>query len=163
LAITGDFQIADAKRLVEKYFGPIQPGPPLDRPRRWIPALDGEKIIEANDRVPQERTYFAWPTPAFFEPGDAELDLASLILADGLSSRLQNTLVYQKQLCTNVSAFQNSMEIAGFFVVIATARPGASLAQVEQNVTGEIARLANEGPTPEELKRAQNKWEFQYV
>ena len=163
LAVTGDFQVAEAKRLIQKYYGPIPPGPALDRPQHWIPALDSEKIIEARDHVPQERTYIAWPTPAFFDPGDAELGLASLILSDGLSSRLQNSLVYQKQLCTSVNAFQNSMEIAGFFAMIATARPGASLAQVEQGVTDEIARLAKEGPTAEELSRAKNKWEFRYV
>lgn len=163
LAITGDFQVAEARRLVEKYFGPISPGPALDRPRRWIPALEGERIVEANDRVPQERTYFAWATPAYFEQGDAELELAALILADGLSSRLRNSLVYQKQLCSSVEAFQSGMEIAGLFAVIATARRGVSLKDVEQNVSEEIARLAKEGPTADELKRAKNKWEFQYV
>ena len=57
LVIAGDFDPAEAKRLVEKYLGPIPPGPPLDRPRRYIPTLDREKIIEAKDRVPQERVY----------------------------------------------------------------------------------------------------------
>jgi len=55
-----------------------------------------------NDHVPQERTYFAWPAPAFFDPGDGELDLVSLILTDGLSSRLNKSLVYDKQICSDV-------------------------------------------------------------
>ena len=163
LAITGDFDVAEAKRLVEKYYGPIPPGPALDRPRHWIPPLDAEKIVEVKDRVPQERTYFAWPSPAFFDPGDAELDLASLILTDGLSSRLNKSLVYDKQLCSDVVSFQNSMEIASEFVVWATARPGAWLPVIEQTVTDEIGRLAKEGPTSTELDRAKTKWEYQYV
>ena len=163
LAITGDFDVAEAKRLVEKYFGPIPPGAPLDRPKRWIPPLDEQKVIEVKDHVPQERTYFAWVSPGFFDPGDAELDLASLILTDGLSSRLNKSLVYDKQLCSDVNSFQNSQEIAGGFVVWATARPGTSLSEVEQTVTTEIARLAKEGPTAAELDRAKTKWEFQYV
>jgi zinc protease len=113
--------------------------------------------------VPQERTYFAWPSPAFFDAGDADLDLAALILTDGLSSRLQRLLVYDKQLCSDVISFQASSEIAGMFVVQATARPGAALGQVEQDVTEEIARLAKEGPTPAELNRAKAKWELQYL
>src|SRR5690606_21468830 len=88
LVIAGDFDPAEAKRLVENYFGPIPPGPALARPDRWVPRLDTVKVLEIADRVPQERVYFAWPTPPFYEAGDAELDMAAGILADGLSSRL---------------------------------------------------------------------------
>ncbi len=163
LVIAGDFDPAEAKRLVEKYFAGIPAGPPLDRPGRWIPALSGEKVVEATDRVALERVYMVWPSPPIYAPGDAELDLASLILTDGLASRLQKVLVYEKQLCTSVNAFQNSAEIAGYFAVIATARPGASLSEIERIVTEEIARLAKEGPAPAELARAQTKWEFTFV
>ena len=163
LVITGDFDPAVAKPLVEKYFGTIPAGPPLDRPARSTPRLDGEKTIEVRDRIPQERTYFAWHTPAFFEPGDAELDLVSTILTDGLSARLNKTLVYDKQLASDTAAFQSSQPLAGWYVIWATARPGADLKQVEAIVTEEIARLAKEGPTEEELSRARTKWEFNFV
>ena len=163
LAITGDFEIAEAKRLIEKYFGPIPPGPALDRPKHWIPALASPKVVEVNDRVPQERAYLAWPSPAAFDPGDGALDLVQLILTSGLSSRLSQALVYDKQLCSNVNSFQDSEEIAGFFAIIATARPGASLTQIEQIVGDEISRLARQGPSEEELNRAKTKWEFQFV
>jgi predicted Zn-dependent peptidase len=54
--IAGDFDPVEAKKLVEKYFGTIPAGPALvDRPFRWIPSLSGEKVVEALDRVPQER------------------------------------------------------------------------------------------------------------
>jgi zinc protease len=163
LAITGDFDIAEAKRLIEKYYGPIPPGPALDRPRRWVTQLTAEKVIDVKDHVSQERTYFAWPGPAFFDPDDAPLDLASLILTDGLSSRLNKALVYDQQICSDVVSFENSQEIAGSFVVWVTARPGASLSQAETITTAEIARLAKEGPTAAELNRAKTKWEFQYI
>jgi zinc protease len=163
LVIAGDFDPAEAKRLVEKYFGTIPPGPALDRPPKDMPRLDGEKIIEANDRVPQERTYFTWHSPAFFDSGDAELELASTILTDGLTSRLTKTLVYEKQLCSDVLSSQLSRENSSNFTIQATARPGASLAEVERVVTDEIARLAKEGPTAAELNRAKTKWEFSFV
>ncbi|MBA3572499.1 MAG: insulinase family protein, partial [Pyrinomonadaceae bacterium] len=163
LVIAGDFDAAEAKRLVEKYFGGIPAGPSLDRPARWIPTLDRERVVEAFDRVPQERTFIAWPTPQLFGDGDAELDLASKILTDGLNSRLKKTLVYDKQLCTDVTSFQYSLEISGMFIVDATARPGASLAQIEQVITDEIERFAKSGPAPEELNRSRTKWESQFV
>jgi zinc protease len=163
LAITGDFDPAEAKRLIAKYYSSIPPGPALDRPKHWVPKLGAQKIIEVNDHVPQERTYFAWPSPAFFDPDDANLDLVSLVLTDGLSSRLNKALIYDKQICSDVVSFQNSAEIAGGFVIWVTARPGASLAEAEQVTTEEISRLAKDGPTPAELNRAKAKWEFQYV
>ncbi|HYK42920.1 MAG TPA: pitrilysin family protein [Thermoanaerobaculia bacterium] len=163
LVIAGDFDPAEAKRLVEKYFGGIPAGPPLDRPRLWIPTLSGEKIVEATDRVPQERVYMTWPAPQFFGNGDAELDLVSLILTDGLASRLSKVLVYDKQLCSSVNSFSNNAEISGFFTVIATARPEASLSEIERIVTDEIARLAKTGPTAVELGRAKAKYEFGFV
>jgi zinc protease len=163
LVVAGDFDPAEAKTLVAKYFGPIPPGPALDRPKLWVPKLSAEKIVEASDRVPQERVYMIWPTPPVYSPGDAELDLTSLILTDGLASRLARTLVYDKQLCSDVNAFQASAEMSSSFVIIATARPGASLAEVERVVTAEVARLAHEGPTPEELSRAKTKQEYAFV
>jgi len=163
LVITGDFDVAETKRLIQKYYGPIPPGPALDRPKHWIPKLEAAKVIEVNDHVPQERTYFAWPSPAFFDPDDAALELASNILTDGLSARLNQALVYDKQLCSNVFSFQGSAEIAGLFAIIATARPGVPLGQVEQGLTSQISRLAEEGPTAEELNRAKTKWEFGFI
>jgi zinc protease len=163
LVVAGDFDPAEAKRLVEKYFGGLAPGPALERPARWVPALQGERVMEISDRVPQERVYLAWPSPPFFAEGDAELVLASRILADGLSSRLEKALVYDRQLATDVQAFQDSSEISGAFVVLATARPGAKLAEVERVVDAEIARLARSGPTAAELARAVNKQETELV
>lgn len=163
LVVAGDFDPAVAKPLIEKYFGTIPAGPALDRPARNIPTLTSEKVIEVSDRVPQERTYFAWPSPAYFEKGDADLEIAATILTDGLSSRLNRVLVYDKQLATNVSSFQMGMEIAGNFVVIANAKPGASMNEIEEIITAEIARFAKEGPTADELQRAKTKWEFDFV
>ena len=163
LVIAGDFDPAEAKRLVEKYFGAIQPGPALDRPARQTVTLDGEKAVEVRDRVPQERTYFGWHTPGYFAPGDAELELVATILTDGLSARLNKALLYDRQLASNVVAFQSGQPISGAFMMWATARPGANLNEIEQIVTSEIARLAKEGPTAEELNRAKIKWESGFI
>jgi zinc protease len=163
LVIAGDFDPAAAKRLVEKYFGSIPAGPALDRPAKGTPRLDGEKIVEVKDRVPQERTYFAWHTPAYFDPGDAELDLVATILSDGLSARLNKALIYDRQLASDVVAFQQSQPLTSSFMMWVTARPGTDLAVIERAVSDEIERLAKTGPTQEELARAKTKWEFNFV
>ncbi|MCA1590129.1 MAG: insulinase family protein, partial [Acidobacteria bacterium] len=163
LVIAGDFDPAEAKRLIEKYFGTISPGPALDRPAKTASSLTSEKIIEVRDRVPQERTYFGFHSPGYFAAGDAELDLVASILTDGLSARLNKALVYEKQVASNVAGFQSGQPLSGAFALWVTARPGADLAQVEQLTTAEIARLAKEGPTAHELNRAKTKWESGFI
>lgn len=163
LVVAGDFDPAQAKTLIEKYFGTIPPGPALDRPAKSMPVLTGEKVVEVSDRVPQERTYIGWMSPAYFDAGDAELELVSNILTDGLSARLNKTLLYDKQLASDVVSFQNGQPLGGTFMMWATARPGVSLNQIEQIIDSEIARLAKDGPTADELSRAKTKWEFGFI
>ncbi|HVT45203.1 MAG TPA: pitrilysin family protein [Thermoanaerobaculia bacterium] len=163
LAIAGDFDPGEARRLVEIYFGDIPPGPVLDRPSLYMPRLHGRKVVLALDRVPQERSYVTRIAPPYFAAGQAELDLASLILADGLSSRLPRALVYDRQLCTDVSAFNQVLEISSSFTIVATARPGASLEEIEKIIDEKVHEVASGGVTGEELDRAKTKWEYAFV
>src|SRR5262245_11190662 len=163
MVIAGDFDPAEAKRLVEKYFGDIPPGPALDRPAKWVPTLNAEKVVEVNDRVSLERVYLAWPTPQYFAPDDAALDMAARVLTDGLSSRLNKALVYDQQLATAVTSFNATSEISSVFVVQATARPGVPLSKIEPIITAEITRLAKEGPTAAELDRVKTKQESEFI
>ncbi len=116
-----------------------------------------------SDRVSQERVYFGWPTPEYFSADDAALDIAARMLTDGLSSRLNKALVYDKPVATSGLVVQHRGEIGGVFVVQATARPGSSLAEIEKTVTDEIARLAKEGPTAAELERSKTKQEAEFI
>lgn len=157
LVVAGDFDPANARRLVEKYFGSMPPGPALTRPGVDIPQLDAEKVIEIEDRVSLERVFFAWPTPQIGGADEPELTLAASILAEGLSSRLQKALIYDRKLCTEVSASYETAEIASTFILDATLRPGASMPEVERIVSAEIASLAQTGPTAAELQRARTR------
>ena len=163
LVIAGDFDPARTRDWVEKYFGPLPPGPPLERPRLWVPRMEGERKVTVSDRVPLERLYLVWPAPAYFHAGDAELDLASRILSRGKNSRLYQRLVYQEQVASDVSAFNYSLEISGLFGVVATARPGQTLGGLDDLIREEIAAFAENGPTPEELEREKAKQEFEFV
>jgi zinc protease len=115
------------------------------------------------DRVELPRLYLAWLTPPMFSPGDADLDLATDLLANGKTSRLYRRLVYDERIATDVSASQNSREIAGFVQLAATAAPGHTLAELERVVLEEIARLAAEGPTGDEVARGRVHSETQFV
>jgi zinc protease len=155
LTIAGDFQPAEAKALVEKYFGSIPPGPPVARIDSWTPRLDGVKRIIMQDRVQLARMTMMWPTVPYFFPGDAELDLFAKAFGQGKSSRLYQKLV-KGGLATDVAAYQHSGQIAGSFQVVVTALPGKSLREIEAIVKGELAAALKEGITPAELEQGQN-------
>ncbi len=163
LTIAGEFDPSEAKGLIEKYFGPIEPGPPLARPVRHEIQLSADKRIQVNDRVPQRRVYLAWPGVAYFQPDDAALDLVSTLLADGKNSRLYKRLVYDEQLASDVSAFNYSLEIAGLVGIVATARPGESLERLEALIDEEIRKVADDGPTDDELERIQAGREYDFL
>ena len=98
-----------------------------------------------------------------FAAGDAELDVAADILANGKTSRLYQRLVYRERIATDVSAAQNSREIAAFFQIAATAAPGRALPELEQAIREEIVRLADQGPTDAEMERGRIQAEAHFV
>lgn len=163
LVIAGDFDEAFARDRVEHFYGGLEPGPLLERRRRWVPSLPEGKIVEVTDRVPQARVHMIWPAPERFDADETALDAAAGVLGDGLSSRLEKLLVYDRRLCTEVSVFNYAKEIAGLFGIIATVRPGCDGQEVEDLVAGQIAKLASGGPSRDEVERARTVWEYQYV
>ena len=98
-----------------------------------------------------------------FADADADLDLAADLLANGKTSRLYRRLVFDERIATDVSASQNSREIGGFLQVAATAAPGHALGEIERVMLDEIARLAAEGPTGEEIERGRIQAESQFM
>ncbi len=163
LVIAGDFDEAFARDRVEHFYGGLEPGPLLERRRRWVPSLPEGKIVEVTDRVPQSRVHMIWPAPERFDADETALDAAAGVLGDGLSSRLEKLLVYDRRLCTEVSVFNYAKEIAGLFGIIATVRPGCDGQEVEGLVAEQIAKLASGGPSRDEVERARTVWEYQYV
>jgi zinc protease len=162
IALAGDIDSARALALVEDHFGDIERGPDID-PVRVDASLAGEVRIRFEDRVELPRLYLTWLTPAMFAEGDADLDLATDLLANGKTSRLYRRLVFDERLATDVSASQNSREMAGYAQVTATAAPGHTLGELERAILEEIARLAAEGPTEAEIERGRVQAESQFV
>ena len=156
LVLAGDFDPARAKALVQKYFGPLQPGEAVPEVKVAQPKITAERRITVTDRIELPRLTMAWHTPAVFQPGDAELDVASHILGGGKSSRLYKTLVYDKQLAQSVQVQQGSASLGSVFSVEVLARPGKSLDEIEAVVNAELDALAGaKPPTLEELQRAR--------
>jgi zinc protease len=163
LAIAGDIDSDDALGLARAYFEDLEPGPSLVPVVPEPVILHGETRLVLEDRVELPRIYIAWITPAMFADNDAELDLAADVLANGKTSRLYRRLVYEQRIATDVSAAQNSREVAGFVQIAATAAPGHTLAELERAIVSEVERLAADGPTDDEIERGRVQAEAQFV
>jgi len=155
LSLAGDITVEQAREKVERYFGDIEPGPVLSRPSEWIAEMDEPTRLAIPDEVPQARVYKVWNVPPYLDPDERRLEIVGNLLSSGKTSRLYQRLVYEEELATSVDAGLGSGEIASQFFVIATARDGVALADVEAAIDEELARLASEGPTPDELQRAK--------
>jgi zinc protease len=163
LALAGDIDPEAALARVQAYFGDLPAGPavaPVSVPTSEIP-MDRRLLLE--DRVELPRLYLAWTTPAMFADDDAELDIAADILANGKTSRLYRRLIFEERVAADVAAAQNSREAAGFFQLTATATPGRTLAEIESAIQQEIARLASDGPSADEMARERVQAEAQFM
>lgn len=163
LAIVGDFDPAVVKEQVMHWFSDVDAGPtvaPLDGPAAY---LTEERRLVNEDRVQLPRAYMCWLTPPIFTPGDAEMDIAANVLAGGKNSRLYKRLVYDMEIAQDVSAFQRSSELSSSFCIIATARSGHDLNEIEAAIQEELDRLKEEGPTEREVQRAVNGYESRFL
>jgi zinc protease len=156
LAIVGDFEPAKARELVEKYFGPLKPGPDVPRVKVATPPITEERKTVVHDNVQLPRVYLAWLTSPIFKPGDAEADIAANTLGGGKSSRLYKKLVYEKQLALDVDASQQSLMLNSVFQIQATARPGVKPEDLEKAIDEELEKFRASGPTAGEMLRARN-------
>lgn len=157
LSITGDFDPAEARWLVKEYFAEIPRGrgrpllPPMD-----VPPLFGEhhrQVVE--DDVNVARAFLAFRSPAF---GSAEYYAASVcgaILGMRKGSILYRSLVRDKQIATDVSAFTFDLTKGSDLLICdVTARAGISGAELEHALNSEIDRITEAGVTADDVERA---------
>jgi len=163
LSLAGDIDTGRAFELAENYFGEIPAGG-RPEPVHAAASLPREVRLVFEDRVELPRVYMAWHSPAMFADGDAEADLLADLLANGKTSRLYRTLVYDKRIAVDVSAYQHSREIGSFFLLASTAAPGQSLTEIVAIIDERIQHLADEGPVEQEMERgiAQAEAHFMY-
>ncbi len=158
LSLSGDFDVAQAKEWIKDYFGPIASGPRPKPVQAPAPGLKPSRTV-LKDKVSLPRVYWAWPTVDDDNADAPALDLLGSILSGGEASRLYRRLVRDTKVAKDVSAGQDSKEIAGLFEIRATAAAGKTLAHVEAEIRHVLDDLKTHPPTEAELKRALAKLE----
>jgi zinc protease len=154
VAIVGDFDAAQAKAWIVKYFSDIPRGKPITRPTVSPVTLDAEKRFVYEDRVQVPRLYVQWPTVGEKHDDRFALDVLGSILTGERTTRITKALVYDEQSAASASARQGTNEDVGDFLLTITPRPGHSLTSLEAAADAIIERLKSEGPTAEEVQKA---------
>jgi zinc protease len=162
IVVAGDVRTDEVRQLVRQYFGSLPRGPAITRPAP--PAFTvRDTAIVAEDRVQLPRLFLAWHTVRAGHRDEAALDLLSYLLSGARNSRLTNTLVYDREIATQVSAWSDVKRLDGDFSVDATARPGQGLDSLKAGIDRALERLATEGPTTRELDQAKNAREASFL
>jgi zinc protease len=162
LSLAGDVDTGRALELAGKYFGDLAAGP-VSPPVTANASLPESASVMFEDRVELPRVYLSWHSPAMFATGDAELDVAADVIAHGKTSRLYKSLVYERRVATDVSAYQHSREMSGTFQIAMTAAAGVTLAELAAAARGAVEQLAIAGVTGPELERAVAQTEAQFI
>jgi zinc protease len=168
LTLCGDFDRDEAKRLIERYFGPIPRGPSIPPvPGRTVldPVKIGREVRETRrGGVPLPRVYLAWRIPVYGTQDYYVGDVASELLAGGKSARLYRSLVRERRIARGVAAFLLPV-VTGASALIArgNAPAGEDPATLERAIRDEVARLAGGDIDAAEVERAVTGIEARHV
>lgn len=163
LVIAGDINPQETLQKVKQWFNEIPAGAPVERPTAPTFELKESKYLMLEDNVQLPRLYLVYQSPAYYTPGDAEMDVVASVLAGGKTSRLYKKLVYDLAIAQDVSAFQYSLALGSMFVISATARPGHSLEEIRAVIDEEVAMLREQKPAEKELQRVINQRETSFL
>ena len=154
LVLAGDITAAEARPLVEKYFGAIPRGPVNSPAQADVPTLAAAKSIVMKDRVAAVELQRYWAVPGLLSPQLAALDLGGSILGGLASSRLDRILVRDEKLAVGVEAGLAPFHRIGQFQVTVRVKPGVDPAVVDKRLDEILAEYLANGPTADEVQRA---------
>ncbi|HZH32175.1 MAG TPA: pitrilysin family protein [Pyrinomonadaceae bacterium] len=157
LVIVGDFEPAEARALVEKYFAtiPRQPAPPgVDVSEPEEVAAPFETYLDPFAQLPA--VMIGWKAPPRRTPDAYALTLASELLLEGESSRLYQKLVKGDESVVAVQGGIGERRGPSSLYLFAIPKPGRSTEEIRRTINEEIARLAAEGPSAEEMEKLRN-------
>lgn len=164
LVVAGDVEEEAVKAMAERTYGKVARGPDLPpRERPVEPEQNTKRTVTLSDQrvsVPSFSAQWVVPSYSTAEPDEAEaLDLLAEILGGGVRSRLYQELVVKQRIAVSTGAsYSGTMLDDTSFAVYGAPVGQAALEQVETAVTREIARIADEGVTADELESAKKRF-----
>mgnify|MGYP000857252452 FL=1 len=164
LVVTGDVTSEKVRELADQTYGMVARGsdlPPRTRPQE--PEQDTMRTVTLRDpRVSVPSFQKQWVVPSYSNGGKGEaeaLDLLAEILGGGIRSRLYQQLIVKTGMAASAGASYDGGALDdGRFAIYGVPRGDASLEAVEKAADAEIARIASEGVSEDELRRAKNRF-----
>lgn len=164
LSIAGDIDIPETKKLIEQYFGPIPKGTrEIPRPDIQEKPLGEEVRAVVEDNIQLPAVIQAYRAPAQGSDEYYAFRVLSTILSGGPSSRMNKTLVDQKQIALQAASLPFFNEDAGLFINFAIAKSGVQPQVLENSIDSVVNELKNNLVSEREFEKVKNQIEAGYV
>ena len=164
VVMAGDFSTQEMLPKIKAAFGKIPRGAEAPKVRAEEPPQSGERRVVLKKEAELPFVLMYYHTPNLKSPDSYALDVLSVVLAGGRSSRLYHDLVYQKRLARNVDADYNGLSIdPSVFSVTAQLMPGKEPGEVEREIDGVLEIVKSELVSDRELQKAKNQIESAFV
>lgn len=164
LVVAGDIDIAETKKMIQDYFGPIPRGAEIQRNTFVEDPLNGPIKASYNDSNIQIPLFMmGYRTPAQTEKDAYVLDMISTYLSDGKSSKLYKKLVDEKKMALQVFAFNGSQEDYGSYIVGGLPVGDNTLEDIKKEIEEEIVKVQSELISEKDYQKLQNKFENNFV
>jgi len=158
LVISGDFEPAQAKSWIEKYFGPISKGQAIPREILQEPAQTAERrVTDRDSRTPLPAVILAFHGPREADKDTYALEVASNILSSGQSSRLYRKMVYEQQSAIAAGGQSFLLEDPGIFYFFTILQQCHTAEEGEKSLQEEIERLKTQPVSTAELEKSKNQ------
>jgi zinc protease len=163
VVIVGDFETAVARQLVEKYLGRVPRGKPVPRDIPAEPPHTREERFTVTEPWPLPAVVVSYHITRDGHPDAYPLHILGKILSDGDSSRLYQSLVYEKQIALAAFGEAKLIEHPNLFFAVAIVQPGRTPDEVLRELQVQLERVRAEGVTAAELSRAKRQFARDYI
>ena len=161
VAIVGDIDVKATIGMVERYFGPIKPGKELPPVTAEEPKQSGERRIELTAEA-EPTVIIGFHKPGIATQDDYVFDVINMILGSGRTSRFYKKLVIEKQIASDIGAFDApGHRYPNLFVISANPRAPHTVTEVEEAIQAELDLLKSTPVAARDLQRMLNKIEYE--
>jgi len=159
LIIVGAFDQAQLDAWIDKYFGALKPpAEPIGHTSLVEPPRKGPGVYDGyGPNVPLPAVAITWLGPKAADPDAPALKVLDAILSAGKSSRLYDSLVYEKQVAAQIFSNADLPRDPGNFMVGAVMASGHGVDEGEGALLAEVKRLRDAPPSAAELDEAKNE------
>jgi len=159
MVVAGDVEPEEVRRLAEKWFEPIDAGITVPRNLPVEPKQTEPRHLTVYRDVPADSIYKVYHMCSRYDEAYHAIDLISDILSRGNSSRFYKSLIIEKELFSEVSAYVMGDFDKGLFVISGKTPPGVKMEDAEKGIVEEIEKIKRDLIDDVELQKCKNKTE----